>query len=44
MKVQKVLLDGNKKKYTFLEKDRMPIAPAMKCLDMTGKSSRVAIM
>ncbi len=42
MKVQEVLLDGNKKRYMLLDKDGMPVVPVMKYLkylDATGKSS-----
>lgn len=42
MKVQEVLLDGNKKRYMLLDKGGMPVVPVMKYLkylDTTGKSS-----
>ncbi|KAB2400111.1 MULTISPECIES: tyrosine-type recombinase/integrase [Bacillus cereus group] len=42
MRVQEVLLDGNKKRYMLLDNSGMPIVPVMKYLkylDVTGKSS-----
>ncbi len=39
MRVQEVLLDGNKKRYMPLDKDRMSVVPMMKYLEVTGKSS-----
>lgn len=42
MRVQEVLLDGNKKRYLLLGKGGMPVVPVMKYLkylDVTGKSS-----
>jgi hypothetical protein len=42
MKVQEILLDGNKKRYILLDKGGMPVVPKMrylKYLDATGKSS-----
>lgn len=38
MKVQEVLLDGNKKRYMLLDKARTPIVPVRKYLDKVGKS------
>lgn len=39
MRVQEVLLDGNKKRYMPLDKGWMPVVPMMKYLEVTGKSS-----
>lgn len=42
MKVQEVLLDGNKKRYMLLDEGGLPVAPVtkyLKYLDATGKSS-----
>ncbi|WJE52989.1 site-specific integrase [Bacillus cereus] len=42
MKVQEVLLDGNRKRYLLLDEDGIPVVPIMKYLkylDATEKSS-----
>ncbi|KFN02601.1 transposase [Bacillus clarus] len=46
MKVQEVLLDGNRKMYLLLDEGGIPVVPVMKylkCLDVTEKSSKLLL-